>query len=130
MEKLSFKTITMLVLCCAALASGAEAQTADVAGPWTLRVTTDQSTTTPSLTLVQDGATLSGHYSSETLGEQEVTGSVDGMTVMISFTADMQGQSITVDYRGTLGEDGVITGSLDIASGALQGTFTARRADG
>ena len=58
------------------VAEHAAAQTADVAGTWTFRVTTDQSVTTPTVTLEQNGETLTGHYSSETLGEQEVEGTV------------------------------------------------------
>lgn len=49
----------------------ASAQTADVAGTWTLTVTTDNGVTNPVLTLEQDGETLTGHYSSEALGEED-----------------------------------------------------------
>ena len=44
---------------------------ADLSGEWALEVTTDLGgTTTPRVTLEQDGTTLSGHYSSATLGEE------------------------------------------------------------
>ena len=43
-----------------ASAEQASAQTADVAGAWTLTVSTDTGVTNPSLTLVQDGETLTG----------------------------------------------------------------------
>ena len=108
-------------------ADQASAQTADVAGAWTLTVSTDNGITNPSLTLVQDGETLTGHYSSEALGENDVTGTVNGSTVTISFSADLQGQSLPVVYRGTVDAEGKMSGSLDIADGLLGGTFTATR---
>ena len=105
----------------------AAAQPADVAGAWELEVETDQGTTTPSWVLEQEGATLSGSYSSEALGENTVRGRVDGAEIVITFSATLQGQSIPVEYRGTLGEDGVLRGTIDIAGGMMQGRFTARR---
>jgi hypothetical protein len=108
----------------------AGAQTANVAGTWTMEVTTDAGgTTTPSVTLQQDGTNLTGHYSSETLGEADVTGTVEGNKVTINFTADLQGQEVPVTYVATLGADGVLTGTIDLAGGLATGTFTARRAN-
>ena len=72
--RLSLVVMTMTTLL---MAAGLFAQTpADVAGDWALTVETDAGTTTPSVVLEQDGADLTGHYSSETLGEADVTGSV------------------------------------------------------
>ena len=110
-----------------ASADQASAQTADVAGDWTLTVSTDNGITNPLLTLVQDGESLTGHYSSEALGENDVTGMVDGSTVTIRFMADLQGQSVSVVYSGTVDAEGKMSGSLDIADGMLGGTFTATR---
>ena len=100
---------------------------ADVAGSWSLSVTTDNGVTTPSMTLEQDGSSLTGQYSSATLGEQDVTGTVDGNAVVVEFSASLQGQRIAVVYRGTLGDDGRLTGTIDIADGMLTGSFTATR---
>ena len=110
-----------------ASADQASAQTADVAGDWTLTVSTDNAITNPLLTLVQDGESLTGHYSSEALGENDVTGMVDGSTVTIRFMADLQGQGVSVVYSGTVDAEGKMSGSLDIADGMLGGTFTATR---
>ena len=107
----------------------ASAQTLDVAGTWNLEVTTDQGVTTPSFTLEQEGESLTGHYSSDALGETDLTGTVSGSEVTISLNADFQGQSIPVLYRGTVDEDGKMSGTIDLAGGALTGTFTAVRAD-
>jgi hypothetical protein len=100
---------------------------ANVAGDWMLEVTTDGGgTTTPSVMLEQDGTTLSGHYSSEALGEADVTGTVTGSDFTFSLEADLQGQAIDVTYTGTLQEDGTLSGEIDL--GAFGGgPFTGKR---
>ncbi len=106
---------------------GAFAQsTANVAGDWALTVQTDQGTTTPSVMLQQDGTALTGHYSSETLGEADVTGSVDGNVVTFSFGASLQGFDLDVSYTGTLQEDGTLSGKISLGE-AGSGTFTGKR---
>ena len=96
-------------------------------GSWILEVSSDQGITMPELTLVQEGMKLTGHYSSDALGENDITGMVDGGNVTVSFEADLQGQSAPVSYKGTVDEEGVWSGTLDIAGGFLTGTFTAKK---
>lgn len=99
----------------------------NMSGSWSMEVSTDQGVTMPELTLVQDGMKLTGQYSSDTLGNNNDTGTVDGNNVTISFQADLQGQSAPVVYRGTVDADGVWSGSLDIAGGMLSGTFKGEK---
>ena len=56
-----------------AIAGAVEAsvQTADVAGAWTFTEPPPTGTSTPAVRLKQDGETLTGHYSSENLGEAQ-----------------------------------------------------------
>lgn len=122
--------VGLLFAVSAAVPMAGAAQVADVAGGWILEVETDQGVTTPSWVLEQDGTTLTGRYSSDALGQNQIRGTVDGTTVVVTFSAELQGQAIPVEYRGTLGDDGVIRGSIDIADGMMQGSFTARRRDG
>jgi hypothetical protein len=113
----------------AAGASQASAQNVNVAGAWTMSVTTEAGgTTTPSMTLVQNGAALTGSYTSETLGDADVRGTVEGNKVTINFTASLQGQDVPVTYVATVDPAGAMTGTIDIAGGLATGTFTARRA--
>jgi hypothetical protein len=109
-------------------AADVSVQTVDVAGAWAMEVTTETGTTTPSMTLVQDGTRLTGQYSSETLGEAEITGTVEGSRVTLAFSASLQGQEVPVAYAATVDANGVMTGTIDIAGGLATGTFTARRA--
>jgi hypothetical protein len=120
----------VLALTAAAVAHADEAaaQTANLAGTWNLQVVTDQGTTTPTLTLAQEGDKLTGRYSSATLGETDVTGTVTGSNFTVTLTASMQGQAIPVTYTGALGADGKLSGKIDIAGGMMGGDFTATRA--
>lgn len=104
------------------------AQTPDLSGEWVLSVEVNGSVTAPSLTLVQEADSLSGTYSSDTLGRAQVRGAVNDSTFTLSFNASMQGQSIAVRYRGEVQEDGTVKGTLDLADGAISGTFTGKRA--
>ena len=99
---------------------------ADVAGDWALSVDTEQGTTTPSVTLEQNGAELTGHYSSETLGEADVKGNVNGNEVTFSLSANVQGYPIDVTYTGTVQDDGTLSGQISLG-GLGGGTFTGKK---
>ncbi len=117
-----------VALSLAAGSTRASAQNVNVAGAWAREVTTEAGgTTTPSMTLVQNGAALTGEYTSETLGDADITGTVEGQRFTIRFTASLQGQDAPVLYVGTVDANGVMTGTIDIAGGLASGTFTARR---
>ena len=104
------------------------AQEVDVSGTWNMTVQSQQGTTNPTVTLEQDGQSLTGRYSSQTLGNADVTGSVDGNEITFSFTANVGGQSVPVSYTATVeGEE--MSGSLNLA-GQAAGSFTATRAEG
>src|SRR5215468_12758964 len=93
----------MIALCALAVTSAAHAGQAktDVTGKWAFTVQTDAGTGTPTVTLKQDGEKLTGHYSSETLGEADLTGTVKGADVTFTFTADLQGNAVLVNYKAT-----------------------------
>ncbi|HZR22838.1 MAG TPA: hypothetical protein VFA59_04565 [Vicinamibacterales bacterium] len=103
------------------------AQKTDLTGKWTFTVTTDAGTGTPTVTLKQDGEKLTGHYSSQTLGEADLTGTVKGEDVKFSFNADLQGQAVPVTYTGKIDGKDSMKGTLDLAGGMATGTFTAKK---
>lgn len=104
----------------------AQSAKVDVTGKWTFNVQTDAGSGTPTVTLKQDGEKLTGHYSSATLGEAELTGTVKGQEIKFSFNADAGGQALTVTYSGTIESKDSLKGSVDLG-GMAQGTFTAKR---
>jgi hypothetical protein len=108
--------------------SGGEAkETLSLSGDWAVTLQLDQVNATPSLSLKQDGEKLTGYYTSQQYGKFPLTGTVKGKDVAFSVTLNIEGNSITGNYTGTLQADGSIKGSVDIG-GMMSGTFTATRA--
>ena len=99
---------------------------ADVAGDWALTVDTDNGVTTPSVMLEQNGSELTGHYSSEALGEADVKGTVSGNDVTFMLSASAGGYDIEVTYTGVLQDDGTLSGQIDLG-GLGGGTFTGTK---
>ena len=104
----------------------AQSEKSNVTGKWLFDVQTDAGSGTPTVTFKQDGEKLTGHYSSQTFGEQELTGSIKGNDLKFSFTADVQGNKLTVTYTGTIESKDSLKGTVDLG-GLGQGTFTAKR---
>jgi len=118
---------TLFVITATAAAQGSEKTKVDVTGSWALEVQTDAGgTTTPSVTLKQDGEKLTGHYSSATLGEADVTGTVKGTSVTFAFNASVQGTSLAVTYTGTVENNNSMKGKISLG-GLGDGSFTGKK---
>jgi hypothetical protein len=98
----------------------------DVTGKWLFSVTTGAGTGTPTLTLKQQGDSVSGHYSSQTLGEADLKGTVKDGKITFRFQADVQGTAVNVTYVGTVESKDAMKGTVDLG-GMATGTFTAKR---
>ena len=98
----------------------------DVTGKWLFSVTTDAGTGTPTVSLKQQGDSLTGHYSSQTLGEADLKGIVKDNKITFTFRIELQGTPLTVNYAGTVESKDAMKGTVDIG-GAASGTFTAKR---
>jgi len=120
------RSVMVTAIALAAAAAFAQASKVDLTGKWLFNVQTDQRSGTPTVTLKQDGEKLTGHYSSQTFGEAELTGTVKGPDVKITVSADAQGTQVQLTYTGTIENKDSMKGSVDI-SGLAQGTFTAKR---
>jgi len=110
----------------AALAMPAAAQGVNVTGKWVFDVQTGGGSGQPTVTFKQDGEKLTGHYSSQTLGEADFTGTVKGNAVQFTFNAEAQGQQIDVAYSGTV-DGNTMKGTVNMAGGQLTGTFTGKK---
>ncbi len=119
----------IVVLATASIAPASAAQSSpsvDLTGKWLFTVTTDAGTGTPTVTLTQKGDSLTGHYSSQVLGEAELKGSVKDGKFSFTMRANVQGTAITVTYTGTIESKDALKGSVDLG-GQASGTFTAKR---
>lgn len=95
-------------------------------GKWLFSVNTDQGTGTPTVTIKQSGDSLSGHYSSQTLGEHDFKGTVKDLKLTFALQLDADGTAVTIAYAGTFDGKDAIKGTVDFG-GYGGGTFTAKR---
>jgi hypothetical protein len=114
------------IVAIATVCAAAQANKIDLTGKWVFTVQTDAGTGEPTVTLKQDGEKLTGHYSSQVLGEADLTGTVKGQQIQFTFTANAQGTSLEVKYSGTIENKDALKGSVDLG-GLGSGTFTAKR---
>jgi hypothetical protein len=114
----------------AAPAAGAAAQDSkgdkvDVSGAWAIQIDLGGNTGTPTVTFKQEGEKLSGVYSSQILGEQQLTGTIKGNAIEFGFTASFEGNAVKVTYTGTVEKD---TMKGTVAFGDMgSGTFTGKK---
>ena len=106
--------------------SGAQVAHTDVTGRWLLSVTTSAGTGTPTLTLTQRADSVTGHYSSQALGEADVKGTIKGQAITLKLNVELQGEALTVTYAGTVDTADSMKGTVDIG-GQATGTFTGKR---
>ena len=125
-KSLRVAAAAMFVVAFASAYAAAQAAKVDLTGKWTFTVTTDAGTGEPTVTLKQEGEKLTGHYSSQVLGEADLTGTVKGQQIQFAFTANAQGTSLEVKYSGTVESKDSLKGTVDLG-GLGSGTFTAKR---
>jgi len=120
------RVVTAAALVSMAVAVSAQGQRTDISGTWAFEVQTDAGGGSPTVTFKQDGEKLTGHYSSQTLGEADLNGTVKGQNVHFTFMADLGGQAAPVTYDATIENKDSLKGTIDIA-GLAGGTFTGKR---
>ena len=98
----------------------------DVTGNWSIEAMTEAGgASMPTVTLKQEGEKVTGHYSSQALGEANVTGTIKGQQLEFSFNVEVQGFALHVVYTGTV-DGNTIKGKISL--GELgDGTFTAKK---
>ena len=59
----------------------------------------------------------------------EVTGAIEGAKIIFRHGGEYNGTALTDTYRGTLADDGVLRGSVDVDPLNASGTFTAKKTE-
>ncbi|MGE0364103.1 MAG: hypothetical protein AB7H93_22800 [Vicinamibacterales bacterium] len=118
-------TLVAVAAVTAALGAPIAAQNQNVSGDWTFSVQTDQGSGSPSISFKQEGETLTGTYSG-LFGSAPLKGTIKGSAIEFSFESEAQGQRVDSVYKGTVEKD-EMKGTVAIAGGQLNGTFTASR---
>jgi hypothetical protein len=116
----------VLVLTFTVAASAVQSAKVDVTGVWTFMVESAAGSSSPTLTFKQDGEKLTGRYSSQLMGEAELSGTVKGQTIEFVVSSNVQGAQIELKYTGTIDGKDSIKGKLS-AGEFGDGTFTAKR---
>jgi hypothetical protein len=115
--------IAVVLLTCAgavrAQDSPADSKPANVAGTWTVSFETQNGTMTQTLTLSQDGSTLTGTIGGER-GTADVKGTVSGSSVSFSATRKGERGTFIMNYTGTADGD-TIKGTISGGGGGGRG---------
>lgn len=128
MRRTHLTVMSLLIVAATAFPHRARAQDEqpDLTGTWLFNVVTDAGGGTPTVVLAQKADSLSGTYTSEIFGEQQIRGRVTDGGLIFSFTADLGGASLTVTYSGTIASADSLRGTVQLGD-AASGTFTAKR---
>jgi len=119
-----FRNTLMFCLVALVVALAPAAHAADVTGTWLMAVKFGEINGTPTFTLTQHDDKVTGTFKGQ-LGEADVTGTVTGSAVKLSFKTQRQGQDLDVVYTGTVDGDNM-SGKVEFV-GAGEGTFTGKR---
>ena len=119
-----FISLTVIVV---SLTAAAVAQTAkvDVSGVWIFSVESAAGSSSPTVTFKQEGEKITGHYSSQLVGEAPLVGTVKDQTINFTITGEVQGTPLVLKYTGTIENKDSMKGKLSTEFG--DGTFTAKR---
>ena len=78
----------------------AQSNKVDVTGVWIFSVESPAGKSNPTLTFKQDGEKLTGQYSSQLMGQADLTGTVKGQAIEFVVSATVQGTPIELKYTG------------------------------
>lgn len=95
----------------------------NLTGTWTYAVTTENGTGTPTVTMKQQGDSISGTYESSRMGALPFKGTVKGKS--FTFAVNTSGGT-TLTFTGTIIDDDHVKGDVDFA-GQGGATFTGER---
>jgi hypothetical protein len=118
--------VVSVVLMSVSMARAGQAAKTNVTGVWAFTVESAAGTGTPTVTFKQEGEKLTGHYSSQLVGEAELAGSVKGQAIDFTVAGEIMGIKIELKFEGTVDTNDSMKGKL--SAGELgDGTFTAKR---
>ena len=119
-----FISLTVIVV---SLTAAAVAQTAkvDVSGVWIFSVESAAGSSSPTVTFKQEGEKITGHYSSQLVGDAPLVGTVKDQTIDFTIRGEIQGTPLVLKYTGTIENKDSMKGKLSTEFG--DGTFTAKR---
>jgi hypothetical protein len=98
----------------------------DVTGKWVFTNQSSYGTSNPTVTFTQKGDSVSGRYSSTSLGDHDFVGTVKDGKINFGFDAEAGGQQFYMAFHGTLDGNDAMAGTIE-AAGSDFGTFSGKR---
>jgi hypothetical protein len=99
---------------------------APFAGKWAVQTSIAGNDVEQACVFTQEGAAIGGTCESAR-GKVEIKGKVDGKAVSWEYKSEHDGTPLVVAYKGTLGEDGKLKGTVSVDAFGVEGEFTAAR---
>jgi opacity protein-like surface antigen len=109
------------------IASLRAASAADVSGSWHVTGSVGDTPIDTTCTLAEKDGALSGTCIRKDKKSVDATGSVKGQNIQWHYNSDYNGDAISVNYSGTLGKDGTISGTIVVDPYNATGEFTATK---
>ena len=119
----------LAVVASSAAAQSGNGERIDLTGKWALTVTSEGQTGSSEVTLIQRGDSLIGRYSSQTLGDLEVTGRVKGREFAFAYSASFNGQPLSVNVKGIVQAPDSLTGTATMGPLGAASFFARRQRD-
>jgi hypothetical protein len=102
-----------------------KADTAGVAGKWTITVANDQGPMSAGMTLTQNAAKVTGTFTSDHTGEVPVEGEFANGTLTFNITVHSDGDNaMRVDFTAKMKDDGTLAGTLKGPMGEMSWSGT------
>lgn len=117
---------TMLLAPSRARAQTDTTKKTSITGTWIFTVTTDGGGGTPTVTIKQNGDSVTGHYSSQVVGEQDFKGTFKDNKLTFVLSVDANGTALNIAYTGAFDGKDSMKGTVDFG-GLASGTFTAKK---
>lgn len=118
--------VVVILVCGVASMTVGQTNNVDVTGVWIFTVESPAGKSNPTLTFKQEGEKLTGQYSSQLMGQADLTGTIKGQAIEFVVAANVQGTAIDLKYAGSVDSKDSMKGTLS-AGDFGNGTFTGAR---
>ena len=95
----------------------AQSNKVDVTGVWIFTVESPAGKSNPTITFKQDGEKLTGQYSSQLMGQADLTGTVKGQAIEFLVSATVQGTHRLSEEEITAVAERVVAGRMENPGG-------------
>ena len=125
-RRLTAFAVVILISGAGSIMLARQANKVDVSGVWVFSVESAAGKSNPTVTFKQEGEKLTGQYSSQLMGQADLTGTIKGAAIEFVVAANVQGTAIDLKYTGSVDSKDSMKGTLS-AGDLGGGTFTAAR---